>query len=264
MLPPPLREALERMLGPRATVLVAQTPLAADSAEARTLVKRIRRNHPPVAAELLVTGRTAYDVDFVALVSRVAPGAVAFVLAATFVALFMLLGSVLLPLKAVVMNCLSVTASYGALVWIFQDGHFKDWLGFTPSPIEPVIPLIMFCVLFGLSMDYEVLLLSRTHEEFERTRDNDRAVIASLAATGRLITGAALIMATVFFGFGVARAVMIKEMGIGMGIAIVMDATVIRALLVPATMRLLGDWNWWAPRPLRRLWERLRQPVNAL
>jgi len=264
MLPPPMREAFEQMTGPRVSLLVAQTPFAVDSQEARALVKTIRRQHPPVGAELLVTGRTAYDVDFVALVSRVAPGAVAFVLAATFVALFLLLGSVLLPLKAVVMNCLSVTASYGALVWIFQDGHFKDFLGFTPGPIEPVIPLIMFCVLFGLSMDYEVLLLSRTHEEFERTRDNDRAVVASLAATGRLITGAALIMATVFFGFGAAHAVMVKEMGIGMGIAIVMDATVIRALLVPATMRLLGDWNWWAPRPLKRLWERLRLPVSAL
>src|SRR5438132_1685707 len=264
MLPPPLREAFARMAGPRVAVLVSQTPLAVDSQEARALVQTVRRHHPPVAAELLVTGRTAYDVDFVALVVRVAPGAVAFVLAATYVALFLLLGSVLLPLKAVVMNCLSVTASYGALVWIFQDGHFKDWLGFTPGPIEPVIPLIMFCVLFGLSMDYEVLLLSRTHEEFERTRDNDRAVVASLAATGRLITGAALIMATVFFGFGAARAVMIKEMGIGMGIAIVMDATVIRALLVPATMRLLGDWNWWAPGPLKRLWERLRLPAHAL
>ena len=264
MLPPPMREAFEQMTGPRVSLLVAQTPFAVDSQEARALVKTIRREHPPVGAELLVTGRTAYDVDFVALVSRVAPGAVAFVLAATFVALFLLLGSVLLPLKAVVMNCLSVTASYGALVWIFQDGHFKDFLGFTPGPIEPVIPLIMFCVLFGLSMDYEVLLLSRTHEEFERTRDNDRAVVASLAATGRLITGAALIMATVFFGFGAARAVMLKEMGIGMGIAIVMDATVIRALLVPATMRLLGDWNWWAPGPLKRLWERLRLPAHAL
>jgi RND superfamily putative drug exporter len=264
MLPPPMREAFEQMTGPRLTLLVVQTKLRVDSHEARKLVTTIRRSHPPVAAELLVTGRTAYDLDFANLVWTVAPGAVAFVLAATFIALFLLLGSVLLPLKAVIMNCLSVTASYGALVWIFQDGHFKDWLGFTPAPIEPVIPLIMFCVLFGLSMDYEVLLLSRTHEEFERTRDNDRAVIASLAATGRLITGAALIMATVFFGFGVARAVMVKEMGIGMGIAIVMDATVIRALLVPATMRLLGDWNWWAPGPLKRLWERLRAPAYAL
>jgi putative drug exporter of the RND superfamily len=264
MLPPQLREAFERMTGPHLSLLAVQTPFAADGPEARTLVKTIRSRRPPLTGEVLVTGRTAYDLDFAALVWRVAPGAVAFVLAATFVALFVLLGSVLLPLKAVIMNCLSVTASYGALVWIFQDGHFKHWLDFTPAPIEPVIPLIMFCVLFGLSMDYEVLLLSRTHEEFERTRDNDRAVVAALTATGRLITGAALIMATVFFGFGVARAVMIKEMGIGMGIAIVMDATVIRALLVPATMRLLGDWNWWAPRPLRRLWERLRAPACVL
>ncbi|HEV8585740.1 MAG TPA: MMPL family transporter [Methylomirabilota bacterium] len=263
MLPPALREGLARMAGKHVALLVAQTRLPLDSREARALVKTIRTGHPPVAAEVLVTGRTAYDVDFVDLVWRVAPRAIAFVLAATFVALFLLLGSVLLPLKAVVMNCLSVTASYGALVWIFQDGHFKDVLGFTPGPIEPVIPLIMFCVLFGLSMDYEVLLLSRTHEEFERTHDNDRAVVNSLAATGRLITGAALIMATVFFGFGVARATMVKEMGIGMGIAIVMDATVIRGLLVPATMRLLGDWNWWAPAPLKRLHHLVRSSVGV-
>ncbi len=263
LLPPAVREALARMAGPRVAVLVAQTRLAVDGREAHALVTTIRASHPRVAAEVLVTGRTAYDVDFAALVWRVAPGAIAFVLAATFVALFLLLGSVLLPLKAVVMNCLSVTASYGALVWIFQDGHLKEVLGFTPGPIEPVIPLIMFCVLFGLSMDYEVLLLSRTHEEFERTRDNDRAVVASLAATGRLITGAALIMATVFFGFGVARAIMIKEMGVGMGIAIVMDATVIRGLLVPATMRLLGDWNWWAPAPLKRLHDFVRSTVGV-
>jgi RND superfamily putative drug exporter len=263
MLPPPLREAFARLAGAHVAVLVAQTRLPADGREARALVEAVRRAHPPVAAEVLVTGRTAYDVDFVALVSRVAPAAVAFVLAATAVALFLLLGSILLPLKAVVMNCLSVTASYGALVWIFQDGHFKDWLGFTPGPIEPVIPLIMFCVLFGLSMDYEVLLLSRTHEEFERTGDNDRAVAATLAATGRLITGAALIMATVFFGFGAARAVMVKEMGIGMGIAIVMDATIVRALLVPATMRLLGRWNWWAPAPLKRLQRRFRPRIDV-
>jgi uncharacterized membrane protein YdfJ with MMPL/SSD domain len=120
-----------------------------------------------------------------------------------------------------------------------------------------VIPLIMFCVLFGLSMDYEVLLLSRTQEEWNRTRDNQQAVASALGSTGRLITGAAAIMAAVFFGFGTAQAVMIKEMGIGMGIAVVMDATVVRALLVPATMRLLGRWNWWAPAPLKRLYRRV-------
>src|SRR5437879_7145081 len=176
MLPPPLREAFERMVGPRVTMLVAQTPLAVDSRRARALVQPVRRHHPPVAAELLVTGRTAYDVDFVALVVRVAPGAVAFVLAATYVALFLLLGSVLLPLKAVVMNLLSITASYGALVWIFQDGHLARWLDFTPGPIQTATPIVMFCLVFGLSMDYEVFLLSRIREEYERSGDSTRAV----------------------------------------------------------------------------------------
>jgi len=256
MLPPAFQEALAQLVGPRVAVIAAHTSLSEESDEARALVRAIRTTHPRVEAEVLVTGRTAYDVDFIRLVAGVAPGAVAFVVVATAVVLFLLLGSVLLPLKAVIMNLLSITASYGALVWIFQDGHLSGLLNFTPATIEPVIPLIMFCVLFGLSMDYEVLLLSRTQEEWERTGDNSQAVAAALGSTGRLITGAALIMAAVFFGFGSARAVMIKEMGIGMGIAVVMDATVVRALLVPATMRLLGRWNWWAPGPLKRLYRR--------
>jgi RND superfamily putative drug exporter len=136
-------------------------------------------------------------------------------------------------------------------VWIFQEG------------LESPIPLIMFCVLFGLSIDYEVLLLSRTREEYERTGDNRHAVAASLERTGRLITGAAAIMAVVFFGFGVAHAVMITAIGVGMGIAVVVDATIVRALLVPATMRLLGRWNWWAPAPLARLHTRM-SPARAL
>jgi RND superfamily putative drug exporter len=256
MLPPAFQEALTQLVGPRVAIIAAHSALAEDSDEARALVRTIRTTHPHVDADVLVTGRTAYDVDFIRLVAGVAPGAVAFVVVATAVVLFLLLGSVLLPLKAVIMNLLSITASYGALVWIFQDGHLSGLLNFTPATIEPVIPLIMFCVLFGLSMDYEVLLLSRTQEEWERTGDNTQAVAAALGSTGRLITGAALIMAAVFFGFGAAHAVMIKEMGIGMGIAVVMDATVVRALLVPATMRLLGRWNWWAPGPLKRLYRR--------
>jgi RND superfamily putative drug exporter len=253
LLPPAFQMVLAQLVGARVAVIAAQTSLTEDSDAARALVRAIRTKHPPVEATVLVTGRTAYDVDFIALVKDVAPGAVAFVVGATAVVLFLLLGSVLLPLKAVVMNLLSISASYGALVWIFQDGHLSRFLNFTPAPIEPVIPLIMFCVLFGLSMDYEVLLLSRTQEEWERTGDNQQAVAAALGSTGRLITGAAAIMAAVFFGFGAANAVMIKEMGVGMGIAVVMDATVIRALLVPATMRLMGRWNWWAPAPLKRL-----------
>jgi RND superfamily putative drug exporter len=256
LLPPAFRDALAQLVAPRVAIVAAHTSLPEDGDEARALVRRIRDAHPTVNAELLVTGRTAYDLDFIHLVAEVAPGAVAFVVIATAVVLFLLLGSVLLPLKAVVMNLLSITASYGALVWIFQDGHLSGLLNFTPAPIEPVIPLIMFCVLFGLSMDYEVLLLSRTQEEWERTGDNQHAVAAALGSTGRLITGAAAIMAAVFFGFGAAHAVMIKEMGVGMGIAVAMDATVVRGLLVPATMRLLGRWNWWAPAPLKRLYRR--------
>jgi RND superfamily putative drug exporter len=253
LLPPAFQEALAQLVGPRVAIVAAHTALPEDGDAARALVRDIRAHHPPVDADVLVTGRTAYDVDFIRLVAGVAPGAVAFVVVATAVVLFLLLGSVLLPLKAVLMNLLSITASYGALVWIFQDGHLARLLRFSPAPIEPVIPLIMFCVLFGLSMDYEVLLLSRTQEEWERSGDNSQAVAAALGSTGRLITGAAGIMAAVFFGFGAANAIMIKEMGIGMGIAVVMDATVVRALLVPATMRLLGRWNWWAPGPLKRL-----------
>jgi RND superfamily putative drug exporter len=258
LLPPSFQDALAQLVGPRVAVIAAQTSVPEDGDAARALVRSIRAGHPRVDAEVLVTGRTAYDLDFIRLVASVAPGAVAFVVVATAVVLFLLLGSVLLPLKAVVMNLLSITASYGALVWIFQDGHLSGLLNFTPAPIEPVIPLIMFCVLFGLSMDYEVLLLSRTQEEWQRTGENQQAVAAALGSTGRLITGAAAIMAAVFFGFGAAHAVMIKEMGIGMGIAVVMDATVVRALLVPATMRLLGRWNWWAPAPLQRLYRRVR------
>ncbi len=264
LVPPAFQLALAQLAGPRVSVIAAQTSLPDDSDAARALVRSIRAKHPPVDARMLVTGRTAYDLDFIALVTQVAPGAVAFVVVATAVVLFLLLGSVLLPLKAVVMNLLSITASYGALVWIFQDGHLSTLLNFTPAPIEPVIPLIMFCVLFGLSMDYEVLLLSRTQEEWERAGDNQQAVAAALGSTGRLITGAAAIMAAVFFGFGAANAVMIKEMGIGMGIAVVMDATVVRALLVPATMRLLGRWNWWAPARLKRLYRRVHLARHAL
>jgi RND superfamily putative drug exporter len=176
---------------------------------------------------------------------------------ATYVVLFLLLGSVLLPLKAVIMNLLSITASYGALVWIFQDGHFSELLRFTPGPIQTATPLIMFCFVFGLSMDYEVLLLSRVREEYERTGNTPRAVADALESTGRLITGAAAIMAAVFFGFATAGSVIIQAVGIGIGLAVVIDATIVRALLVPASMRLMGQWNWWAPAPLASLYRRL-------
>jgi uncharacterized membrane protein YdfJ with MMPL/SSD domain len=249
--PPGLDVAFGRLVGEHVTVLAAQARFPATSDEARALVRTIRHAHPPVDAEVLLTGPTAFDLDFIDVVRDAAPAAIGFVVLATYVALFWLLRSALLPLKAVVMNLLSITASYGALVWIFQEGHLAGWLGFTPAPIETPIPIIMFCILYGLSMDYEVLLLSRTHEEYVKSGDNAQAVAQSLAHTGRLITGAAAIMAGVFFGFGLVNSItMIKAMGVGMGLAVIVDATVVRALLVPATMRLLGRWNWWAPAAL--------------
>src|SRR5207249_5830001 len=156
----------------------------------------------------------------------------------------------------VLLNFLSIGASFGALVYIFQQGHFANLLGgFTPQSLDPSIPVLLFSIVFGRSMDYEVLLVSRIHEEYVRSGDNTSAVAAGLERTGRLITGAAAIMFTVFVAFGLAEVVIIKAIGIGLAIAVAIDATVVRSLVVPAVMRLLGDLNWWAPRPLRRLYE---------
>jgi RND superfamily putative drug exporter len=149
------------------------------------------------------------------------------------------------------------------LVWIFQDGNLSGLLGSTPNPIDTSIPILMFCILFGLSMDYEVLLLSRIKEEYGRTGDNARAVALGLEKTGRLVTGAAAIMAAVFFSFVLAETTVIKAIGLGMGLAVTVDATIVRALLVPATMRLMGRWNWWAPKPLARLYDRLGLPESS-
>jgi uncharacterized membrane protein YdfJ with MMPL/SSD domain len=245
--PPELVEALRHTLGEHVAMLIATTDAAPSSEEARAIVREIRSSHPPYDGEVLVTGQTAFDLDFIGLVLRHTPLAIGLVVVITYVVLFLLLDSVLLPLKAIVMNLLSITASYGALVWIFQDGHLARWLNFTPGPIQTATPLIMFCLVFGLSMDYEVLLLSRIREEYERTGDNAGAVVVGLERTGRLITGAAAIMAAVFFGFGLARSVVVQAVGVGIGVAVVVDATIVRALLVPATMRLMGRWNWWRP-----------------
>jgi len=250
--PPMIQAALAQTVGHHIAILVLHTPHTAGSDAAQALVRRIRAERTVGDARVLVTGHTAFDLDFTGLVRDHAPRAVAIIVAATCLALFWLLGSLLLPLKAVIMNFLSISASYGALVWIFQDGHLAGWLGFTPGPIESGTPLIMFCVTFGLSMDYGVLLLSRIREEYQQSGDNALAVAVGLERTGRLITAAAAIMAAVFFGFALADLVVIKAIGIGMGIAVVVDATVVRMLLVPATMRLLGRWNWWAPAPLAR------------
>jgi putative drug exporter of the RND superfamily len=256
-LPPEVREALKRTTGDHVTVLTSYTSVGYNTDRAYELVDEVREGHPDVGGEVLVGGWAAFDLDLTDSVYEAAPPAIAFVVLATYVVLFLLLGSVLLPIKAVVVNFLSISASYGALVWVFQEGHLSGLLNFTPGPINTTTPIIMFCILFGLSMDYEVMLLSRIKEEYARTGDNRSSVALGIERTGRLITGAALIMATVFFSFGLAEAVVIKAIGLGMGLAVLVDATIVRALLVPATMRLMGRWNWWAPKPLARLHRRI-------
>ena len=256
-LPAQLQTALRQTVGQHIVLFDVVSSYQLYSDEARQLVRNIRAQAPPAGSELLVTGFTAIDLDTVDFIVGHTPEAVAFVMLATIVVLFVLLGSVVLPLKAVVMNLLSISASFGALVWVFQDGHGAQLLGFEASSIDPSTPVIMFCIVFGLSMDYEVLLLSRIQEEYRRTGDNTHSVAEGLERSGRLITGAAAIMVGVFAAFGLAEILLIKAIGLGMALAVAVDATLVRALVVPATMRLLGNLNWWAPAPLTRLYRRL-------
>jgi RND superfamily putative drug exporter len=237
--------------GPHIALLSVRTASTAQSDEARAIV-RAARAQTVAGGDVLITGTTAFDVDAVDYLVARTPIAVGFVTLTTMLALFFLLGSVVLPLKAVAMNALSVSASFGALVWIIQQGHLANVLNFTAQSIEPSLPVIMFCIMFGLSMDYEVLLLSRIQEEYRRTGDNVAAVAMGLERSGRLITGAAAIMVGVFVAFALADVVIIKSVGIGLTIAVLLDATLVRALVVPATMRLLGRANWWAPWRLGR------------
>ena len=244
-------------VGKHIVLFQATTNSPATSDASRAIVKAIRADAGVGdGGQVLVGGQTAVDLDVIRFIVDRTPVAVGFVVVATFIVLFLLTGSVVLPFKAVLLNFLSIGASFGALVWIFQQGHLSNLLGFTPQSIDPSIPVILFSIVFGLSMDYEVLLVSRIHEEYVRTGDNTQAVASGLEKTARLITGAAAIMVTVFLAFGLAEVVIIKAIGIGLAVAVAIDATLVRALVVPAVMRLLGDWNWWAPRPLRRLYDR--------
>ncbi len=207
--------------------------------------------------DIKVGGAGAYLIDLKENLVAKSPWMVATVLVVMFVVLFLVFGSVTLPLKAMCMNALSISASFGAIVWVFQDGRFTDVLDYIPLGISDcTAPLLMFSIVFGLSMDYEVLILSRVQEEYRRTGDNDGAVAHGLARTGRLITSAALLLVVVIGAFGTSHIIFMKSLGLGMALAVLLDATIIRALLVPAAMKLMGHWNWWAPGPLKRWWQK--------
>jgi RND superfamily putative drug exporter len=251
-LPAAERAQVTQLTGSSIAVLRAYTPYADSSDQAENAVRYIRTHDRVDGAQVLVTGNTAFDMDYVQYMLDQTPLAVVYVMTTTFLLLMVLLRSLVLPIKAVLMNLLSLSASFGALVFIFQQGHLSGFLDFSPAPLDPTIPVLVFCVVFGLSMDYEVFLLTRMREAWLEHGDNRRAVAAGLQASGRLITGAAAIMVTVFLVFGlVSSVVVIKALGLGMAIAIFVDATVVRALVVPALMRLIGPVNWWAPRWLQ-------------
>ncbi|MCF8571269.1 MMPL family transporter [Gordonia sp. HY002] len=224
-------------------------------------IAALRALDAPPGGNVSYTGLAAVNADAVDSMFAHLPWVLIVIAVATYILLFLFTGSVLLPLKALVVNVLSLSATFGAMVWIFQDGHLGA-LGTTPlGYLVATMPVLMFCIAFGLSMDYEVFLLGRIREEWlasDRTRAaNDHAVAVGLARTGRVVTAAALLMAIVFAGIAASEVSFMRMFGVGLTLAVLMDATVIRMFLVPAFMRLMGAWNWWAPGPLRRLHDRI-------
>jgi RND superfamily putative drug exporter len=248
--------ASRRFAAADGTWLSVVPSVGSSSARGEELVARVRALPAPFAAQ--VTGPAAQLVDTKASLAAHLPAAAAIIAAVTFVLLFLMTGSVVIPVKALVLNLLSLTAVYGAMVFVFQQGHLADVLGFTPTgTIDTSMPVLMFCIAFGLSMDYEVFLLSRIKEEHDRTGDTVVAVAVGLERSGRIVTAAAALLAIVFAAFATSRVSFLQLFGVGTALAVVVDATLIRALLVPAFMRLAGQANWWAPAPLRRLHRRV-------
>jgi len=238
------------------TWLAAVPAVEPVSPEAQTMVAGLRAVDAPFD-DVVVGGPSAEFLDSQASLFRWIPVALGAIAVVTFVLLFLMFGSLVVPTKAVVMNTLSLTAMFGAMVWIFQDGHLSGLLDFTATgTLDMNMPVLMFALAFGISMDYEVFLLSRIKEEYDRTGDNTAAVAVGLEKVGRIVTAAAVLLAVVFSAFATSGVTLIKLFGVGLTIAIIIDATVVRAALVPAFMRLAGDANWWLPGPLRRFYER--------
>ncbi|HXR59889.1 MAG TPA: MMPL family transporter, partial [Solirubrobacterales bacterium] len=238
-----------------ANLALADPALSGTSQDA---VRELRALDPPPGTRVLVSGNTAGFIDQKQSLIEHAPLVVAIVALTTLVLLFLLTGSVLLPLKTLVMNMLTLGATLGVLVLAFQEGWLKTPLDYTgPGAIEVTSLVFLFAVIFGLATDYAVLVMARIKERYDSGDSNEEAVAVGIARTGRVITAAALAIALVFLAFGVSSVFFVKQIAIGMAVGVMLDATVVRALLVPALMRLFGEWNWWAPAPLRRLQARL-------
>ncbi len=236
--------------------LIAAGPVDSASPQAQRLVQDARGLPAPGSSAVFVGGSPAQLVDAKTAIGSRLPYAITWIALTTLVLLFLFTGSVLLPVKALALNALTMGAVFGVIVWVFQDGHFSSLLRFTPGPINTSMPVLLFCIAFGLSMDYEVFLLSRIKELRDHGASNAEAVVGGLARTGRIITTAAALLAVTFFAFVTSKVSFLQLFGLGTGLAIVIDATVIRGVLVPAVMAVAREATWWAPRPLRRLHER--------
>jgi uncharacterized membrane protein YdfJ with MMPL/SSD domain len=238
-------------------------PFVSDASQ--TTVKRIRNLPVPPGSSAQVSGATADFIDFQASLGRHLPIALAIIVVATLTILFLMTGSVVLPIKSLLMNFLNLSAVFGLLVLIFQDGRLQGFLDYTsPGAIEQTMPILLFAVAFGLSTDYAVFLLSRIKEARDNGASDSECVAIGLERTGRIVTAAALLFAVAMFAFATSKIIFIKENGVGTALAVLIDASIIRALLVPALMELLGKWNWWAPAPLRRLHDRFGVRETAL
>jgi RND superfamily putative drug exporter len=242
--------------GPSLSLVSVASVAPPISDRTQQLVHRIRALDEPMYVG--VSGETAAFVDLEHSLGTHLPAVLAIVVGATLLILFLMTGSVVLPLKAVLMNALGLSAMFGILVWVFQDGHLQSLLGFTSlGAIDATQPVFLFAVGFGLATDYGVFLLSRIKEARDAGAGNTEAVAVGLERTGRIVTAAAALFAVALGAFATSGIVFIKELGLGAALAVLIDASIIRALLVPALMKLLGEWNWWAPRPLRRLHDRI-------
>ena len=248
----PLATQVRRTIHENTVLLVAGNQHPWRSLDAAQVLDSVRAVPRP-GLDVKIGGATAQMNDLKAVMKTWGVRAAGLVLLWNFLVLLFAFRSIFVPVKATLMNILSLSASYGLLVWVFQDGHLSGLLGFEPlEGIDPTIPVILFAVVFGLSMDYEVFLLSRIQEEWRRTRDNRESVLQGIAHTGRIITSAALILIVVIGAFAAGDLVYVKQVGVGIAAAVALDVTLVRALLVPATMQLMGEWNWWAPRWMRR------------
>ncbi len=233
------------------------TGLDAASGAAQDLVKQVRAVSAPAGTTVLVGGATATLIDAKQAISSHLPLAGALIVVTTFILLFLFTGSILQPIRALLGNALTLGATLGAMVWIFQDGHFADILGFTPRPTDTAMPVLLFCIAFGLSMDYELFVISRIKELDDAGEPNTHAVTGGLARTGRIVSTLAALLAVGFFAFGTSHVSFIQLFGLGTGLAILIDATLVRGILVPAFMRAFGDRSWYAPAPLRRIHNRI-------